>query len=372
MVSCDPGAGHSLSHGDCDDTRPDIHPDAIEICDGLDNNCDGATDGEDAADVSTWYLDADLDGHGAGEGLIESCNPGLGYADMNDDCDDARSDTHPGATELCDALDNDCDTVIDNGLSLVTHYRDVDGDGFGDATITLEACAVPEGYTAADGDCHDGSAVTYPGATEACDDGLDNNCDGAADCDDVDDCRETTASCWVCGDGYLDPGEECDDGGTASGDGCSSMCVSETDLSGLETSWSSADRTVYVWKSNSSEPISSYDNFCEERGLAWFTPDNAADAQKAITDLYARDGHHTWIITKNNTTKGSTATWGGYTVSVNEPNCMDESSSDFSAIRKHGCSMCDPDRPSSHGYSDSTRCWDSSHSYDWLVCEDLY
>jgi len=127
---------------------------------------------------------------------------------------------------------------------------------------------------------------------------------------------------------------------------------------------------VYVWKSDSSASISTYNTFCEDRGLNWFTPDSAGDAQNTITTLADRDGHHTWIITKNNTTMGSTAVWGGYTVTVNEPSCMDDSASDFSAIRRHGCSMCDPDRTSSHGYSDSTRCWDGDHSYDWLVCED--
>ncbi len=77
--------------------------------------------------------------------------------------------------------------------------------------------------------------------------------------------------------------------------------------------------------------------------------------------MYAYDNYHTWIITKNNTTAG---TWGGYSVSVNSSGCVNYSSSGHSAIRKWACSFCDPEV---YGY---TRCWDSGHSYDWLLCQD--
>jgi hypothetical protein len=61
---------------------------------------------------------------------------------------------------------------------------------------------------------------------------------------------------------------------------------------------------------------------------------------------------------------GSTATWGGFTVTVDSPSCVDDSDDSFSGIRKWGCSMCDPEHDSG-----TTRCWDSGHLYDWLVCE---
>ena len=362
FVSCDPGPGHSLTGLDCDDSASEINPEAVEVCDGVDNDCDGSADGPDAADIRDWYLDGDLDGYGAGGIILSGCNPGMGYADSSDDCDDDADHTYPGADELCDALDNDCNGSLDDGLSLVTHYMDLDEDGHGDPDITIETCAPPEGYVAAGDDCHDGSSLTYPGAIEACFDGLDNNCDGATDCDDLDDCRATTAECWVCGDGYVDPGEECDDGDLDSGDGCDSSCLSEMDVSGVEVTWESEGRTVYIWKSNPDLSLSSYNSFCEERGLEWFTPDSPADAQKTITDLYERDVHHTWIITKNNTTIGGT--WGGYSVTVDSPSCVDASSSGFSGIRKWGCSLCEPE------LYDTTKCWDSGHSYDWLVCEE--
>jgi cysteine-rich repeat protein len=370
--SCSASLGYVADSTDCDDDSSDVHPGAPELCDDLDNDCDGVTDGADAIGMATWYVDADADGYGDPDSTIMGCSAGLGFVSDASDCDDSAATTHPGADELCDGIDNNCNDTLDDGLpDLTTFYRDSDGDGEGDEESAITACDTPPGYSANPSDCDDTDATIHTGAGEDCFDGYDNNCDAETDCDDVDDCRMAEESCWSCGDGYVDTlaGEECDDGDTVSGDGCDSSCIAEMDLSGVETSWVSEGRNVYVWKSDSSASISTYNTFCEDHGLAWFTPDSPSDAQKVITDLYARDGYHTWIITRNNTTKGSTATWGGYTVTVNSPDCMDESSSNFSAIRQHGCSMCDPDRTSSHGYSDSTRCWDSSHSYDWLVCE---
>ena len=132
FVSCDPGPGHSLTGLDCDDGAIEINPEAVEVCDGVDNDCDGSADGPDAADIRDWYLDGDLDGYGAGGIILSGCNPGMGYADSSDDCDDDADHTYPGADELCDALDNDCNGSLDDGLSLVTHYMDLDEDGHGE------------------------------------------------------------------------------------------------------------------------------------------------------------------------------------------------------------------------------------------------
>ena len=370
IASCTPVGGYSAAGGDCNDERADISPGAAEVCDGEDNDCNGDIDDGEAAGASLWYVDSDGDGYGTDLDVIEACDPVPGYSATDGDCDDEREDTFPDAEELCDAIDNDCDDVIDDGLSLDVHYLDMDGDGHGTPDESLVACTSPLGYSSLGDDCHDGSAVSYPGADESCFDAIDNDCDGFVDCADMDGCKGVEPSCWVCGDGIVDPGEDCDDAGVLDGDGCSSTCTSERDLSSLETEWTYDGRQVYVWKSNSTDPIATYDNFCEDRGLNWFTPDSAADAQNTISTLADRDGHHTWIITKNNTMMGSSATWGGYTVSVDSPSCMDDSSSGFSAIRRWGCSMCDPDDSGSHAYSGTTRCWDSGHVYDWLVCED--
>ena len=92
---------------DCDDTDPEIHPGAPEICNGVDDDCDGAVD-TDSTDLSTAWVDDDRDGYGTGE-AIEVCLTD-GYAAADGDCDDTRDDVNPAAQEVCgDGIDNDCD-----------------------------------------------------------------------------------------------------------------------------------------------------------------------------------------------------------------------------------------------------------------------
>lgn len=94
-----------------------------------------------------------------------------------EDCDDTDPLAYPGATEICDDIDNNCNSVVDEGL-LQTFYLDNDNDGFGDSTLSTDACEAPSGYVTLDGDCDDTDPFVYPGALELCGDGIDQNCDG--------------------------------------------------------------------------------------------------------------------------------------------------------------------------------------------------
>lgn len=102
-----------------------------------------------------------------------------GYTNSEGDCDDANREIHPGAAEICDGDDNDCDGDIDEDAA-AEYYHDADEDRFGDASDGLVDCWPPTGYVAVAGDCDDTRADVNPGATEACD-GVDNDCDSAID-----------------------------------------------------------------------------------------------------------------------------------------------------------------------------------------------
>ncbi|MFH1466504.1 MAG: MopE-related protein [Pseudomonadota bacterium] len=171
---------------DCDDGDPAIHPDAWELCDGVDNDCDGTIDEDDAVDASVWYQDADGDGFGTGAATASACTRPAGYAPTGDDCDDRDAAIFPGADEVCDGLDDDCDGALDedDALDAPTWHLDRDGDGWGSMTYTQVACVAPSGWVLDGTDCDDGDAAAHPGADEVCD-GLDDDCDGVVDEDDA-------------------------------------------------------------------------------------------------------------------------------------------------------------------------------------------
>jgi hypothetical protein len=119
-AACSAPSGYSADGGDCDDGDATIHPGAIEHCDGVDEDCDGAVD-EGAVDRGAWYLDADGDGYGDAGASALSCSRPSGYVADARDCDDGDSGVHPGASELCDGIDNDCDGSAD-GAGLATWF----------------------------------------------------------------------------------------------------------------------------------------------------------------------------------------------------------------------------------------------------------
>jgi len=179
------GDGWAACEGDCDDDDINVHPEADEYCNEIDDNCDGNIDEDTAVDAPTWYLDYDEDGYGVDSEAHNQirCDQPVGFVSNADDCYDLSTDFYPGAPELCDGDDNDCDGEVDEtpAIDATTWYVDADGDGYGteDDVITDE-CLQPSGYSPDLGDCDDADANTYPGALEYCD-GHDDNCDGFVD-----------------------------------------------------------------------------------------------------------------------------------------------------------------------------------------------
>jgi hypothetical protein len=223
LAACSQPAGYVTNDDDCDDTSADISPVDNEVCNGLDDDCDGNIDEAGATGATTSYQDSDGDGFGNILVSSNNCTPPAGYVYDGTDCNDTNAATFPGATEYCDNIDNDCDGAADenSAVDTVVWYQDSDGDGYGDANSIDYACDAPGGYVASSNDCDDTDANIHPGAAEICD-GIDQNCSGVADegvaptwyqdadGDTYGNANVTQTACSQ-PSGYVSNGNDCDD-----------------------------------------------------------------------------------------------------------------------------------------------------------------
>ena len=196
-TSTDPPAGVVVNNLDCDDTDAFVNPDAVELeYDGKDNDCDPSTLDDDLdsdgipllddcddrdANVGAaplWFLDEDGDGFGTLSNSIQSCTRPDGYAEMPEDCDDADASIYPGAAELCDDKDNDCDGQVDENGDFF-YYEDNDMDGYGDPATGFASCDSDlSGFVTEGEDCDDTDPDINPAAMEILNNGIDEDCDG--------------------------------------------------------------------------------------------------------------------------------------------------------------------------------------------------
>ncbi len=238
-LACSVTPGYSEYDDDCDDASALRSPVLPEACDTIDNDCDGVADPEDTPTIATWFEDGDGDGFGDPALSVDSCarpvgrysllgtdcddddaarSPGqaelcngvdddcngladfaLAPGDLEDDdldgradarcvptpllpdCDDRDATSRGDAPEICDGRDNDCDTNIDEGVTVTPFYRDADGDGHGSEVSGVSlGCGAVAGYVTTSDDCDDSSDTRYPGAEEGCN-SRDDDCDARVD-----------------------------------------------------------------------------------------------------------------------------------------------------------------------------------------------
>ena len=349
IIACDVDASWVANGDDCDDTSGAASPAGTEVCDDLDNDCDGLFDDDDpdVLDPSTWYADADSDGYGADTYTLEACvapsgyvdrggdcddsdaafhpdateedctdpadyncDGSVGYADADgdgyaacEDCDDADATVSPNATEICDGADNDCDgdTDEDDAWDATTWFEDTDGDGYGVADSTHDACEAPSGFVDNDEDCDDDDSSIHPEAAETCD-GVDEDCDGdtdedASDADtfyvdtDGDGFGSSAFSLDACDtpSGFVDNTEDCNDGDPSVNPDAAETCDGvDEDCDGTTDEDPTDPDTFYV--DSDSDGYGDPDNTAEGCEAPSGTVDNSEDCDDADGSIHPGAG----------------------------------------------------------------------------------
>ncbi|MCZ7546790.1 MAG: putative metal-binding motif-containing protein [Anaerolineae bacterium] len=162
IQACTTGNGYVTNADDCDDSNAAINPGQPEVCNGLDDNCNGLVD---EGVTITLYRDADNDGYGNPDASIQACTMESGYVSNGDDCDDSNAAINPGQPEVCNGLDDNCNGLVDEGVT-ITLYRDADNDGYGNPDASIQACTIENGYVTNADDCYDENPWAFPGQTE--------------------------------------------------------------------------------------------------------------------------------------------------------------------------------------------------------------
>lgn len=284
------GDGFSEAQGDCNDSSSTTYSTASELCNGIDDNCDGTVD-----EPATYYADADGDGYGNVSVSSVACDVPAGYVTNSTDCNDASNLASPGiATETCDdGLDNNCNGTVDDPS---TYYSDSDGDGYGNASAATSSCTQPSGTVLNNTDCDDATSSRNPGMTEVCD-SLDNNCDGSVDEGvttlyyrdyDSDSYGTGLVNIYACSapSGYVSRSGDCKDAIAAINPDAAETCnsVDENCNQFIDDMESSSSSTITFYQD---QDIDGYGN----SSVSKYICDNATAKSKAVSLLYiAADG----------------------------------------------------------------------------------
>ena len=225
ILACFPGPGRTEFTNDCDDSNASISPVGVERCDGIDNDCDGSVDGQEAINAITFNADIDGDGFGDPNAAVSGCVVPDGFV-LNDlDCDDFDAEKSPANEEVCDGLDQNCNGEIDEfAIDTVFWFPDSDGDGYGPSGSAERSCSPPSSSASLAGDCDDSDPNVNPEGIETCN-GVDDDCDGLLDESgegdrdtfwrdaDGDGFGDPAGRAEACGnpEGYVVNDEDCDD-----------------------------------------------------------------------------------------------------------------------------------------------------------------
>jgi len=266
--------------GDCNELVTSVNPGATESCNGIDDDCDGETDEIGADGCVESYLDNDGDGYGLDIPGVPTecrCDGAEGWAPNPGDCNDADTSINPGVEEVCNFIDDDCDSQTDeeNADGCKPFFIDGDGDTYG-LTANVKCLCGPTGAYIATlpGDCNDADQNVGPGIPEICD-GIDNNCDNQTD----------EGGGEVLCPGIANGTAECLNGGCQ--------------LTGCETGWTDAD----------GDPL----NGCECNAGQFETPGSPGQSCSDVEQLGAVNDTGQFLEVSDNIAPVGDVDWYGFT-----------------------------------------------------------
>ena len=164
-MACTQPNGFVLNSSDCNDNNAGFNPSISEICNLQDENCNGFID--EGVQLE-FYADSDLDTFGSPSNTILACTLPVGYVTNATDCDDSDDNVQPGAAEVCNSIDDNCNNQVDENIQFNIYFEDADGDSFGNPNSTISFCTLPFGYVSNNTDCDDNSSIISPLGTEVC------------------------------------------------------------------------------------------------------------------------------------------------------------------------------------------------------------